>query len=46
MTDMKKKTKIRAFGDKVFNNFRGLNMPEDDIECESFTAVFIDSSNV
>ena len=40
------KTKTRAFGDKVFNNFRGLNMPEDDIECESFTAVFIDSSNV
>ena len=31
------KTKIRTFGDKVYTNFRGSNVPEDDIECESFT---------
>ena len=24
-------------------NFRGLNVPKDDIECESFTVIFIDS---
>ena len=39
------KIKIRTYGDKVYNNFRGLNMPGDDIECESFTAFFIDSKN-
>ena len=27
------KTKIRTFGDKVYFNFCGLNVPEDDIEC-------------
>ena len=37
------KTKIRRYGDKVYNNFRGLNIPEDDIECESFTVISIDS---
>ena len=26
------KTKIRTYGDKVYPNFRGLNVPEDDIE--------------
>ena len=26
------KTKIRAYGDEVYTNFRGLNVPEDDIE--------------
>ena len=31
------KTKIRTYSDKVYNNFRGLNVPEDDIESESFT---------
>ena len=30
------KIKIRAYGDKVYNNFRGLTVPEDGIECESF----------
>ena len=34
---------MRAFGDKVYTNFRGLNVPEDDKECESFTAISIDS---
>ena len=37
------KTKIRTYGDKVYTNFRGLNVPEDDIECESSTVVSIDS---
>ena len=31
-----KKKKRRAFGDKVYTNFRGLNVPEADIECELF----------
>ena len=33
------KTKIRISGDKAYTNFRGLNVPEDDIECESFTVI-------
>ena len=37
------KTKIRTYGDKVYTNFRGLNVPEDDIECESFPVISIDS---
>ena len=37
------KTKIRTYGDKVYTNFRGLNVPEDAIECESFTVISIDS---
>ena len=37
------KTKIRTFGDKVFTNFCALNVPDDDIECESFTVISIDS---
>ena len=37
------KTKIRTFSDKIYTNFRGLNMSEDDIECESFTLISIDS---
>ena len=35
------KTKIRTFGDKVHTNFRGLDLPEDDIECE--TVISVDS---
>ena len=35
------KTKRRTYSDKVYTNFRGWNVPEDDIECESFTAVSI-----
>ena len=35
------KTKIRTYGDKVCTNFRGVNAPEDDIECESFTVISI-----
>ena len=37
------KTKIWAYGDKVYNKFCGLNVSEDDIECESFTVISIDS---
>ena len=36
------KTKIRTFGDKVYTNFRGLNVPEDYKECEYFTVISID----
>ena len=36
------KTKIRTYGDKVYTNFRGLNLPEDDTEFESFTIISID----
>ena len=34
---------IRAYDDKIQINFCGLNVPEDDIECEYFTFIFIDS---
>ena len=37
------KAKIKTFGDKVYSNFRSFNVPEDDIECESFTVISIDS---
>ena len=37
------KTKIRVYGDKIYGNFRGLNVPEDCIECESFTIFSTDS---
>ena len=37
------KTKKRTYSDKVYTNFRGLIVPEDDIECESFKAISIDS---
>ena len=35
--------KIRTCGDKVYPNCCGLNVPEDDIESEPFTAISIDS---
>ena len=38
------KTKIRTCGDEFFTNFRGLNVPEDDIECESFIVISTDLS--
>ena len=34
------KTKIRAYSDIAYTNFRGLNVPEDDLECESFNSHF------
>ena len=30
------KRETRTYSDKVYTNFRGLNVPDDDIECESF----------
>ena len=36
-------TKTGTYGDKVCSNFRGLNVPQEDIECESFKFIFIDS---
>ena len=37
------KTKLKTFGDKIYTNFRSLNVSKDDIEFESFTAISIDS---
>ena len=37
------KTKIRTYDDKVYTNFHGLKVPEDDIKRESFTVIFIKS---
>ena len=37
------KTKIRIYGGKVYTNSRSLNVPEDGIECESFTVICINS---
>ena len=36
------KTKIKTYGDKIYTSFRGLNVPEDVIEWESFTVISID----
>ena len=35
--------KIRTYDDKVYTNLQGLIVPEDCIECESFTVISIDS---
>ena len=37
------KTNIRTYINKAFTNFCGLNVPEDDIECESLTVISVDS---
>ena len=37
------KTKTRTYVHKVYTNFRGLNVPEGGVECESFFIIFIDS---
>ena len=37
------KTKIRIYGSKVYTNFRGLDVPEDGVECKSFTVISNDS---
>ena len=36
------KAKIKTYVDKVYPNFRGLYVPEDDMEYESFTVISID----
>ena len=43
MTDRYIKTKIRTYDDKVYTKFRGLIVPKDDTECESFTVISFDS---
>ena len=35
------KTKIGTYGGKGYTNFRGLNILEDALECESFTIMLI-----
>ena len=37
------KTKIRTYVDKNYTSFRGVNVLGDDIECESFAVISIDS---
>ena len=37
------KTKLRTHRNKVYNNFRGLNIPEDSPECEFFIFISVDS---
>ena len=37
------KAKIRTYGDKVYTNFRGLSVPEIDIEYKTFTVISIGS---
>ena len=39
---VKKQKKISTYGDKA-TNFRGLNVPEDGVECEYFAIISIDS---
>ena len=36
-------TKRRTYGDKVYANLYGVNVPEDDMECEFFRIISIDS---
>ena len=36
------KSKIRTYSKEIYINFRGLNVSEDNIECESFTVIYID----
>ena len=35
-------SKLSTYDDNVYTNFHGLNVPEDDIECESSTVISID----
>ena len=37
------KTKIRTYIDKVYTNFRSLNVLENGVECESCSIISIDS---
>ena len=36
------KKKIRTCGDRIYTNLSGLNLPENGVECESFTVISID----
>ena len=44
--DRYKINKIRMYGDKVYTNICGLDVPEDSVECESFTVISIYSLRV
>ena len=37
------KTKLRVYCDKFYTNLCGLNVPEDNVDCEPFTVISIDS---
>ena len=37
------KIKVRPYDDKVYTSFRGLNVPENGVECKSFPVIFISS---
>ena len=37
------KTKLKTYGDKMYTNFSSLNVPEDGVECDSFTILSIHS---
>ena len=39
-------SKIEAYEDKVYTSFWGLNVPGDQVECEPFIIISIDSSLV
>ena len=36
------KTKIRTYGYNIYTYFHNINIPEDGVECESFTIISID----
>ena len=40
------KNKVRTYVYKLYTNIYGLNVPEDDIECKSFTVISIDSLHI
>ena len=42
MTDIQK-PKLKTYDDKNYTNFDSLNVLEDDVECESFTVIYIGS---
>ena len=37
------KTKIKTYGNKVYANFHNLNVPKNNVECETFSIISIDS---
>ena len=43
MMRYKWKTKVRTYIYDVYTNIRGLNVPENDLECKFFTAISIGS---
>ena len=41
--DKQIKTQRRTYGNNIYINFCSLNVPEHDVECESFTVISTDS---